>query len=193
MREPVGREPIDDAEGVAELVVEAGPDDSRRQGGPHIGHLLADLVPGVGYGGSRCAPLEVHEDRRGAGSGEAAQVVDVRHLLQRSLQPLRDLLQRVVECCARPRRLHHHAADGEGGVLAAAEPRVGEDARHDGRDHEEDDDRTVSYRPLGKVESGHGRLPSKRTSWPGRRAWTPAVTTMSSGSSPPATTTFDRS
>ena len=45
--EAVRREAVDDAVGVAELVVEAGPDDALRQGVADVVDLLADLVPDV--------------------------------------------------------------------------------------------------------------------------------------------------
>ena len=53
---------VDDAVGVAELVVEARPYEPLGQGVAHVPHLLADLVPGVFYGlGVRVAG-QVHED-----------------------------------------------------------------------------------------------------------------------------------
>ena len=45
--EPVRGEPIDDAVGIAELIIEPGPDDALRQGVADIAHLLADLIPDV--------------------------------------------------------------------------------------------------------------------------------------------------
>jgi hypothetical protein len=48
VRETVGGEAVDDAEGVAELVVEAGPDDAGRQGVADVADALADVIPDVG-------------------------------------------------------------------------------------------------------------------------------------------------
>ena len=45
--EAVRGEAVDDAVGVAELVVEAGPDDALRQGVADVADLLAHLVPDV--------------------------------------------------------------------------------------------------------------------------------------------------
>ena len=45
--EAVRGQAVDDAEGIAELVVEAGADDSRRQRVADVAHLLAHLVPDV--------------------------------------------------------------------------------------------------------------------------------------------------
>ena len=47
--EAVGGEAIDDAVGVAELVVEAGADDALRQGVADVAYLLAHLIPDVGH------------------------------------------------------------------------------------------------------------------------------------------------
>ena len=47
VREPVGGEAVDDAVGIAELVVEARPDDSLRQRVSDVAYLLAHLVPDV--------------------------------------------------------------------------------------------------------------------------------------------------
>ena len=47
VREPVGRERVDDAEDVAELVIEARPQDALRQCRLYVGDLLADLIPDV--------------------------------------------------------------------------------------------------------------------------------------------------
>ena len=69
------------------------------------------------------AALQVDEDRRDAGAGEAAQEVEVRRLLQRALEPLGDLLERVVDRRARPGGLHDHRLDDEGRVFVAAEAR----------------------------------------------------------------------
>ena len=48
MRETVARKAIDDPERVAEIVVEAGPDNACRKGVADIADILANLIPGVG-------------------------------------------------------------------------------------------------------------------------------------------------
>ena len=45
--ESVRSEPVDNAVGIAELIIEPGPDDALRQGVADIAHLLADLIPDV--------------------------------------------------------------------------------------------------------------------------------------------------
>ena len=60
--ESVRREAVDDAKGVAELVVEAGSDDSLRQGVADVAHLLAHLVPDVRHLGGGRRVLQVDED-----------------------------------------------------------------------------------------------------------------------------------
>ena len=70
----------------------------------------------------------------------AAQEIELRRLLQLALEPLGDLLERVLDGCPRPGGLDHHRLDDEGRVLAAAEPEVGGQTRCHGDDHEVGDD-----------------------------------------------------
>ena len=68
MREAVGGEAVDDAERVAELVVEARADDAGRQGVPHVADALADVIPDVRHLLRRGAALQIDEDRGDAGA-----------------------------------------------------------------------------------------------------------------------------
>ena len=122
MREAVGGEAVDDAEGIAELVVEARSDDAGRQGVADVADALADVIPDVRHFPGGGAALQIDEDRRDAGAREAAQVVELRRFLQLALEPLGHLLERVLDGRARPGGLHHHRLDDEGGILVAAEP-----------------------------------------------------------------------
>ena len=188
--EAVGREAVDDAVGVAELVVEVGADDALRQRAGDVAHLLAHLVPDVRHVGRPGRVLQVDEDRGAAGAGEALHVVEARRLLQLALQAVGDLLERVLDRGARPGRGHHHGLDGEVGILAAAELEVAGDARDHDHQHEEGHERAVPQGPFGKVEAFHQPSPSRRTFWPGRSICTPAVTTRSPFSRPCEMTTL---
>ena len=75
-------EAVDDAERIAEFVVEAGPDDARRQRVAHVADGLAHLVPGIGDLLRIGAALEVHENGRDTCPGETAQEVQMRRLLK---------------------------------------------------------------------------------------------------------------
>ena len=81
-RETVGGERVDDAERVAEIVVEEGPDDAGGEGPADVADVLADLVPDVRNRGRRRRLLEVDEDRRLPGRRVAADPVQVVGLLQ---------------------------------------------------------------------------------------------------------------
>ena len=193
LREAVGREAVDDAEGVAEVVVEERPEHAARQGVAHVADALAHVVPEVGHDRGVGRPFEVHEDARHARAGEAAQEVDVGDFLQRALEPLGHLLDLLVERRARPVGLHDHGAERERRVFVAAERRVGDGARHHGRHHQEDDERPVVQRPLGEIRAHQLPSPRMRTFWPSRRVCTPAVTTVSPGARPSATMTVSGS
>src|SRR5271165_4898008 len=188
MSEPIGGKAVDDAVGVAELVVEAGADDALRQVVADVVDLLAHLIPDVRHLSRARRIFKIHEDRSLARGRVALQVVEVRRLLELALEPVGDLLERVADRGAGPPDLHHHGLDGEVGILAAAEPEVGPDARHDDDEHEIDHERTMPDRPFGEVEV-HQTAPRRRTFWPGRSACTPAVTTTSPASRPWAITT----
>ena len=55
--ESVRGEAVDDPEGVAELVVEARPDDARRQGMPHVADALSHVIPDVRHlAWAACSP-----------------------------------------------------------------------------------------------------------------------------------------
>src|SRR5262245_65436258 len=79
-------EAIDDPERVAKLIVEARPDDTRREGVSHIADAFADVIPDVwNFLGTR-AVLEVDKDRGDAGTRETAQEVEFWRFLQRALE-----------------------------------------------------------------------------------------------------------
>src|SRR4051812_48856651 len=121
MGEPVRGKAIDDAIGVAELVIEPGPDHALRQGVLDVADLLAVLIPDVRDLLGANGALYVDENGRLAGRRVAAQVVEVWRFVQLALKALGDLQQRVVQGRAGPRRLHDHRLDGERGVFAAAQ------------------------------------------------------------------------
>jgi hypothetical protein len=119
MREAVGGEAVDQAECVAEVVVEAGSDDAGRQRAADVADVLAHLIPDVRHFRGFGRALEVDEDRRPAGDGVAAQKVETWRLLELALEPFGHLLQGVVHTCARPSGLDDHGAEGEGRILGA--------------------------------------------------------------------------
>ncbi len=154
-----------------------------------VADALADVVPSVGDLLRRRAALEVDEDRGAASRGVAPEEIEIWGLLQRAFEPLGDLIQRVLDGGAGPRRAHHHGLDDEGRVLVAAKPEIGESAGRHRHQHDIDDQRAIAECPLRQVQLLHDSDPSSRTFWPGRSACTPALTTMSPVSSPCDTVT----
>jgi hypothetical protein len=159
MREAIGGEGVDDSEGVAELVVEKGSDDPLRQGVAHVADLFAHLVPAVRNVPSLRAPDQIDENGGGAGTGEAAQVVEIRNLLQGAFETLGDLRDGLVEGGAGPDRLDHHGAEGERRIFRAAELVKGAHPGGQHREHDENGDRAVADGPIGEIEAAHGRSP----------------------------------
>ena len=179
MGEAVGGESVDDPEGVAELVVETRADDAGRQRMADVADALANVVPDIGNLTRRRAAFQIDEDGRDAGARVAAQEIELRRFLQLALKPLGDLLQGVFDGGARPGGLHDHGLDDERGVLAAPQPEIRHEPRGDRDNHEVGDERAVPECPFRKIEPRHGCDPSRRIFWPGCKACTPAVTTIS--------------
>ena len=165
--EAVGGEAVNQAEGVAEVVVEAGSDHAGRQRAADIADVLAHLVPDVRHLRGAGRAFQIDEDRREARGGVAAQEVEAPGLLQLALDPFGDLLQRVVHGRAGPGGLDDHGAEGEGRILRPAKVEKRGDAGERRRDHQEDDERAMLERPIGEIESAHEVAPSSRTFWPG--------------------------
>ena len=165
MRETVARKAVDDPERIAEIVVEAGPNNSCRKRVADISDILANLIPGVSNLLCVRAALQVDKDRRNAGTREAAQKIQVRRFLQFALKPLGYLLERLFDGRSRPGCLYDHGLDDEGRIFAAAKSEIGQDAGDDGNDHDVGDERAVFERPFGEID--HGSDPSRRIFWPG--------------------------
>ena len=167
MGESIRGEAVDQSISVAKVVVEPGADNAGRQRVADVADVLPNLIPDVGNLGGCRRPFQVDEDGREAGLRVAAQKIEALGFLKFALEPFGDLLKRVVECRAGPGRLHDHRSEGEGGILAAAEPEIGGEAGDGHGDHHEDDERSMLQRPFGKIGAGHEGAPSNRTFWPG--------------------------
>src|SRR5262249_27593295 len=128
-------EAVDDPEGIAELVVEAGADHAGRQGVAHVADALAYVIPDVRHFAGRRAALQVDEDGRAAWAGEAAQEIEVRGFLEGLLDAVGHLIERLLESGAGPAGLHDHGAEGECRILVAAEAGKEQRARDQGPGH----------------------------------------------------------
>src|SRR6266481_6884873 len=93
--EAIRSECVNNAIGLAELVVEERADNALRKILPDVADLLADLIPDVGHIPALHRAFEGNENRRGAGNGVAAGVVETRRFLELLLYSIGDLLERV--------------------------------------------------------------------------------------------------
>ena len=166
--EAIRGEAVDEAEGVAELVVESRSDDAGGKEAANVSDLFPDLVPDVGDFFRSHRSLDVDEDRRLARRRVAAQIVEVGRLLELALDSLGQLGERVVHRGAGPSRLHDHGLDAECRVLAAPELEVGRKTRARHHEHQEHDEGAMPDRPIGEVQARHDAAPSSRTFCPGR-------------------------
>src|SRR6266436_7603119 len=120
MREALRCERIDDAVGVAELVVEERTDNALWKVLSDVADLLADLIPDVGYISALYGAFEGDENGRRAGNGIAADVVETRSFLELLLYPICDLLERIRYVGTGPYDLNHHGLDRKIRVFIAA-------------------------------------------------------------------------
>ena len=150
--ETVAGQRVDVAEGVAEFVVEERAADVGGQGVADVPDLLSHLVPDVRDQGRIDRILDHEEHLRFARARIAAQVIELRYLLQLLLDRLGDLFRDLARRGAGPLGLHDHDLECERRVLGLAEAAVGPDA-----DDREQDDRVeheglVAQCPRGKIE-----------------------------------------
>ena len=131
--EAVGGEAVDDAEDVAEVVVEERPEHALRQGVADVADAVAHLLPDLGHALGREGAVEIDVDRHDAGPGDRPQRVEAGRLLQPALQPVGQLVLRLLDRRAGPDRGDQHGLDGEGRVLVAAEVDEGEGRRRSPR------------------------------------------------------------
>ena len=164
---PVGEsirgEAVDNAVGIAELVVEAGADNSLRQCAADVAHLLANLVPDVRHLRRRRRVLEVDENRGLACGRVALQVVQAGRLLERAFDAVGDLFEGIFDRGTGPGCLHHHGLHSEVRILAAPEPDVGPNAREGDHQHKIGHQRAMPDRPFGKIETVHDAPPMMLT------------------------------
>src|SRR5580704_15408118 len=154
--EAVGGQRIDVAEHVAELVVEERPLHVGRQVGLDVADLVAHLDPDARDVAAGRVVLEVDEDGGLARARVALGEIERAQLLQLALDAVGDLVGHLLDRGARPARIDDHRLDGEGGILLAAEPRVGQAAGQHDHQHQVPDEGAVAQRPVREVEAVHG-------------------------------------
>ena len=76
MREPIGREAVDDAERVAKIIVEPRPDNPGRKRMADVANILSDLIPNVRNIARLCLPLQIDEDGCNTRARVASQRVE---------------------------------------------------------------------------------------------------------------------
>src|SRR5215472_5433750 len=151
VRKPIGRESVDNAENVAELVIETRPQHAVRQRRLYVGDLLANLVPDVRDRLFRRIVEDVDINRRDAGLGFALQVVQRWRFLQLLLDTVGNLQHRIVDRGARPIGPHDHRFDREGRVFLTPELPVGKNTGDDKEEHQKPHKRAMVDRPFGEI------------------------------------------
>ena len=96
-----------------------------RQGVADIADFFADRVPNIGYVRRFGIVFDLKNDERFAWLGVAADLVGERHLLQRALDFVGDLLGHLLRRGARPVGAHDHRAESEWRVFVLAELEIG--------------------------------------------------------------------
>ena len=155
VREPLCRERINDAEDVAELVIETRSQNALRQCPLDVGDFLANLIPDVRNCLLRRIVENVDINRRGAWLGFALEIIEGGRLLKLLLDAVGDLQHRVIDRRARPIGANDHRLDRKRGILLAPELAIREHARYDKQDHPKPDERAMVDCPFGKIEPFH--------------------------------------
>ena len=163
MGEAVCGEAVDQAIGVAEVIVEPGPNNSGRERMANVANVLAHLIPDIRHFGGLRRAFQIDENGGEPGLRVAAQKVEALGFLQLALDTFGDLLQCFVHRRAGPGGLDDHRSERERGVLAAPQPEIGSEAGDRDRNHREDDERPVFQRPIGEIGADHDCVPSSRT------------------------------
>ena len=143
---------VDHAEHVAEVIVEERPLDIAGQGVAHVADLLAHRVPDVGDLRGLGGVLDLEDDLRLARFGIAADLVRIRHFLQRAFDLVGDLLGHLLRGRAGPVGAHHHRAERERRVFVLAELEIGGKAQQHQHHHQVARERGVFERPFREVE-----------------------------------------
>ena len=144
----VGGKAIDDAECIAELVIEARPHHTLRQGIADVADLFAHLIPDVGHFGGRSRTFQIDKNRRLPGIGVAADVIKIGNFLQLTFDPFRHLLQGVGNGGSRPLGLDHHGFNGKSRIFVAAQPEIRANSGDEYGHHGIGDQRSMPDRPV---------------------------------------------
>ena len=137
---------------------------------------------GTRSGGKVSCKVDV--DRDDPRPGDRAHGVKAGRFLQPPLQPVGQLVLRLLHRGAGPDGGDEHGLDREARVFVTAKVDEGEGPGDHADQHHVDGQLPGLQRPFRKVRADHEPAPSRRTGWPGRSACTPAVTTMSPGAKP---------
>ena len=81
MPEAIGGEAENNAESIAEIIIEAGADHALRQGVAHITHALSHFIPHIRHHRCRRRALQFNEDGGLARDSVAPQPVEIRCFL----------------------------------------------------------------------------------------------------------------
>jgi len=143
---------VDHAVHITKLVIEERSHHPLRQRGAHIAHLFAHRVPDLLHITGWRVVLELENDQRLTRFGIAADLVGVRHLLQRALHLVRHLLRHLLRAGTWPDGAYHHGTEGERGIFILTQLKVGGHAQHHERHHQVACQRRVLQRPAREVE-----------------------------------------
>jgi hypothetical protein len=162
--EAVRLQRVDHAIHIPKIIIEEGTLHIGGQRAAHVADLFAHAVPEVGHVAAFGRIFDLKDDLRLARFGVAANLVGVRHFLQRALELVGHLLGHLLGGGARPVGAHYHGAKGERRVFILPQLKIGGQAQQQQNDHQITGERRMLQRPLGEVKTLfglfliHGRL-----------------------------------
>ena len=149
----ISREPINHAIHITKLIIKKWPLHPLRQGVAHIAHLFAHRIPKVCHILRPRVVSELENNLRLTRLGIAADLVCVRHFLQRALNLVRDLLCHLLGRRARPIGSHHHGTKSERRILILPQLKIGCPTEQQNHHHQIARQRNMLQRPTRQIEA----------------------------------------
>ena len=150
------RKCIEEAVGIAELVIEERPDNAGRQRHVDVAHLLAHLIPEFGNVFGRCIFTRRDKNHRFARFRVAAQEVQVRQFLNFLFQPVGHLLFHFQRGGAGIQGFDNHHPKRKRRIFSLSQPDCGKHSSQQHQHHQKPGKRAVCEYPFAQIEVFHG-------------------------------------
>ena len=146
-------ERVDNAEQIAELIVELRRVNALREQWAYVADLFACLIPDIGNFSWRRRILQRDQNRHFAGFGIAGGVIQPGQFLQLAFDPIGHLPRHLIGRRTWPGQRDDHLLDRKGRVFGTAKRGVGPDATGHDDQHGVKDQRPLCHCPSGYISA----------------------------------------